>query len=227
MWCWGLGLLATDIAVVIGLQLVGKRRRFLAADRIGAIAAIFAINVFGVLGAYFLDRSGCKSNPNLGCLLNQNQGAIAFGALIVAALTVYVGARMKQDGERRSNARRHAEAAEALCDAAEELLDNIQHFAYEIDESDRFLSFPATTFQETINLLTSGALSHFHPRLKFHVSTIQRLLTHNRAVLSSAAEFDDSLRIFLAIGPHWHCLPFDAAALERFAKPEERPVVRR
>jgi hypothetical protein len=189
-------LAAANVLLFVGGSAVRRRRRLLPADQIFAITFILAVDLFVALREFFFELSGCGEAPSLACVLNQNMGVLTLGVVIVTALAVYVGARLKQTEDRRSENKRRAEASRKLCDAVEELVHNLQHFAGEVDDAGEFRSFPPTTFEATFALLESGAATYFHPRFAFRIGTLQRLLVHNRAALTSAAELDPSLKVF-------------------------------
>jgi hypothetical protein len=192
---WGL-LVAANALLFVGGKALRRRHRLLPADQIFGITSILAIDLFVALREFFFDVSGCGDSPSLACVLNQNIGVLTLGVVIVTAAAVYVGARLKQTEDRRAETKRRGEASRKLCDAVEELVHNLQHFAGEVDDAGEFRSFPATTFEATLALLESGAAAYFHPRFAFRIGTMQRLLAHNRAALTSAAELDPSLKVF-------------------------------
>ena len=192
---WAL-LVIGNLGFVLGAALLRRKRAILPADRIAGLATVLGVDTFAFLRALLFDSSACGQSPSLACIFNQNRGVLALGALLVAAATVYVNARLKQMEDWRSQARRKREAFRMLSEAIDELVHNLQHFAHQVNDELQFLSFPATTFEATTALSHTGILCYLHPNLTRRLNTLQRILAHNRATLVSAAELDRSLRVF-------------------------------
>src|SRR5205823_6616837 len=128
------------------------------------------------------------------CLFNQNLGVLTLGAFLVGAATLYLNLRIKQADERTAEDRLHREAMTLLETALEELTHNVQHFSTHIADDNKFLSFPATTFEATFELLDTYGLTHLNARLTDSLRTLRRILAHNRATLKSLAEINPSLK---------------------------------
>lgn len=193
-WFYWLVLAFTNLAVLFGGRLLHKRYKLLSADRLALIAGVLSVDVFLVLRVVILDVSRCAQPVTLACVFNENLGVLTFGVLLVAATTMYLNIRVKQADERQAETSRRSELMRMLKVSMDEIAHNVQHFAYEIDDSDKFLSFPATTFEATFALLEEHSPTHLRTQIITRLSDLRRILAHNRATLSSAAEASVALR---------------------------------
>src|SRR5207248_1944503 len=133
-------------------------------DKVAIAGVLLGVNTFFLIRAFIIDASQCGQSPTFACLLNTNRGVWTFGALCVAAATLYVNARTKQREEKRADSIRRATASQAITAALDELVHNLQHFAHEVDDNHRFLSFPATTFGATFALLHGDVAAYCAPK---------------------------------------------------------------
>lgn len=148
LYGWAL-LILGDVGFIVGAALLRRKRAILPADRIAGLTVVLGMNTFVLLRAFLFDTSACRESPSLACIFNQNRGVLALGALLVAAATVYVNARLKQTEDWRSQTRRKQDALRMLSESIEELVHNLYHFATEVNDELQFISFPATTFEAT------------------------------------------------------------------------------
>lgn len=192
-YSWVILILINAAAILTG-RYVRKRYQLLPADRLALIATLLTIDLFLLLRAVILDTSQCPTPVSFACLFNQNLGVLTLGVFVVAASTMYLNVRIKQSEEREANDRRKREAMMMLEASMEEISHNVQHFAHEIGDDEEFLSFPATTFEATFSLFESHTLPHLHHQLINKLRNLHRILVHNKARLTSAAEVDSSLR---------------------------------
>jgi hypothetical protein len=193
-WYFWIILLVTDIVVVFAALKVFDRRQFLVADKVGAAAVLLSVNTFLLIKSFVIDGSQCGESPTFACLLNTNRGVWTFGALCVAATTLYVNARMKQREQLMEESKERDSAIKVISASVDELIHNLQHFANEIDDHHKFISFPATSLEATYGLLRGDVATYCSSRIISRIGNLQRITNHNRAMLRSAAELDDSLR---------------------------------
>lgn len=103
---------------------------------------------------------------------------------------------MKQADERTADARRRKAFLVAIGSSLDELIHNLQHFAHQVDDDHSFKSFPAITFEATFALLHQDIAPFCAPPVLTRIRNLQRITSHNRAILKSAGEVDRSVKIF-------------------------------
>jgi len=192
-------LAAADTVAILLLRLPSVSRRLLPVDRVAYIALLIGVNVTMLFSALLVDRSQCGPSPSIACLLNTNRGTWTFGALCVAAATLYVNSRMKQADEHAAEGRRRGAVLLGMSAAIDELVHNLQHFAHQVADDCSFHSFPATTFEATFALLSPDVAAFCAPDVLSRVRHLQRVTNHNRALLRSAGEMDRSLKLIALI----------------------------
>jgi hypothetical protein len=159
------------------------------------VGVLLTINIFFLLSNFLLDRGQCGQYPSVACLINTNRGLWTFGAMCVASITLYVNARMKQITEGKAEMQRQASAYLAIIAAWEELVHNLQHFSREINDANGFITFPATTFDETYYLCNQELSLYVARDATEYIRILQRITSHNRATLRSIGEIDPDMKL--------------------------------
>jgi hypothetical protein len=194
-WYYWVILAVANIGIYYLILFQKRRYNFLLADLILAFTIPISLDVFLVFYAFLFDSSKCGLSPSITCLLNNNIGVLTIGAILIAGITIYVNARIKQSDEKRRYVQRRLEAFRQLNVALGELKHNLLHFATQIDDDNQFITFPATSFDATFSLFENKTISFFHPILVDRLNTLQRILQHNKATLSAASDLDESIKI--------------------------------
>ncbi len=186
-------IISINILFLFLISFLQRKYDILPVDRIATIAILLSADLALLMYVFVLDPTQCiGAHP--GCLINQNQGVLTLGAILIGAITIYVDARLKQVEARHVEIRLKAEAFRKLQSAVDELIHNLFHYAIELDDNLAIVSFPSTTFEATFALMEGDTLSYFSPELSSRLHTLQRILNHNRALLQSSAELNPSLR---------------------------------
>lgn len=164
-------------------------------DMIAVFVCFVSANIFMLIIAFVVDTSGCSERPILACILNSNRGVWMFGALCIAVATLYFNTRMKESDSLSEERNRERSAEQLLIAASDEIVHNLQHFAYEIDENCEVISFPATSFESTFELKNSELSTYISRGVLKHVENLRRVTNHNLAIMNTVRAVDPVLKI--------------------------------
>lgn len=194
-------LLTANVASYFLARRVLSRLRVLPTDKVAAFGLLIAGNVFVLLVAFVMDPGECAGSRWLACILNENQGVLALGALVAATATIYANSRQRQESQRQELASAKRRAIRQLRAAADELAHNLQHYSYGSSNENALWIASTSQFVETFELLRPPHHEHLNAALLDRIRTLKRLLDGNRAAIGGLRGAGDRWNIIAALDP--------------------------
>jgi hypothetical protein len=140
--------------------------------------ALTAAGVDLIVAAYlwWFDLGECQSRGDVVCVINTNQGFLTLLAVVIAAAGVWVSVLTTEAVRRRALRREHADAAESLAVAAQEIYHNLLHVALAFDGDELRWLPRGLTLDATLALAEPTCRGHLHPAVVRHLDALARNL---------------------------------------------------